>query len=328
MNDRAKTDQIEQIVFRYAKGKAEKTDVGWKIRCPFHGPDMHPSCNIFSSGVFYCWSCGAKKGPLEGFRALGVPEEDLSFLGKGNLEHATLIPDLDDIESKQEEQKNRVEILSEEPWPVGWRFRDIPAADFQSGPLFDMFQPKLANIQVGKKKEFAPRIALSFPNIDDPELRVYLRLSTDILPKVMNGPKVGTKMCPLFGYSGGKLPVTCKYIVLVEGPYDAVRLCSHLKSLNLLDNYLVLAILGTHQWDSFLDRFKVELGPQMQGKSVVLAFDNDGPGQDLTEKAVNSLFGDPSLFFSEKNVKILNYKAHDPGEMTKQELIDAIKDLD
>jgi hypothetical protein len=332
---------IERFLTRYYKGGGlERTSDGWLIRCPWHSPDKHPSCNIYANtGIFYCWRCKTKT-PKEGFLAIGVPENEVNeHFGRNRNripDEPQKLPSLDDIEAEEVDTETAVfEVVRDDPWPEGWAFRDLSAAAFQKGhPIFDLVKPRLVKLgrmgQNGKRKmEGLPRLALSFPA--NPELQLYLRLSSLVDHKVVNGFGVGSKFdantIP-FGLREWKLPETCKALVLVEGPYDLLRLKHHLWELQLYDRVEVVALLGTHQWRSFFAKFKLHLAQQIMKKDrlLVLAFDGDEPGAEVTVTALQDLSA-TNFLFPDSKVKVLNYFTHDPGELDLEGTKEAFKEI-
>jgi hypothetical protein len=322
---------VEKLLSKhYSRGGLQRTSDGWLIRCPWHSPDRNPSCNVYFSGVFHCWRCKTKT-PLEGFMAIGVPEAEAKE-HFGNEDETVpdkpqKLPSLDDMDTEAvpEKEEEVFEVVSDELWPQRWAFRDLTAAVFQpEHPIFDMVNPRLVKLarktHDGKRKlEGLPRLALSFPSNHD--IKLYLRLSSTQDRKVINGVGVGSKFDPdsiPFGLTGWKLPDTCKALVLVEGPYDWLRLKFNIWQLGLWDVVEAGALLGTNQWDSFLTKFKLHLSQQIMvnGRMIVTAFDNDAAGAECTEQALKDLIERRDVLMPENKVKVFNYfPVHDPGDL-------------
>ena len=322
-----KRNIIEKWITKHYKGAMKRTSEGWLICCPWHD-DTNPSCNVYrDSGVFHCWRCKTKP-PKEGFMAIGVPEQEVAeHFGRDRdvTSEPQKLPNLDEIETEVEvaAPEEIWELAKDEVWPVGWVFRGLSADAFQAGhPLFEMFNPRLVKLtrngHDGKKHlDGLPRLSLSFPG--DPSLKLFLRLSSAQDNKVINGTGVGGKFntdtIP-FGLTGWKLPDTCKALVLVEGPYDCLQLKFNLWKLGLWDVVEVVAILGTGQWKTFFAKFKLHLAQQIMsnGRQLVLAFDNDDAGADVTAEALKDLTQSRHMLLPESKVRVLNYfPVHDPG---------------
>ena len=324
-----KREIISKLVSRYyKKGAAEQTPDGWLIRCPKHSPDSHPSCRIFNkTGVFHCWVCKSFS-PFEGFGLMGVPTSEINeHFGREAASAASIntpqkIKSLDEIEDTISVTNEAYEIVRDDPWPGGWAFRDLPAESLQPGhPMFDLFQPrlvKLGRMVNGKRKlENLPRISLSFPA--NRSLKVFLRLSSTHEPKIINGTGVvgSTDMIP-FGLTEWKFKPSVRALMVVEGPYDQLRMRQHFYDLGIWDKVEVISLLGTQNWEMFFSKFKMHFADQLMesGKLLLLAGDNDDAGDKLTEKALHDIVGAKDLLFPESRVKVFSYAGSDPGKAT------------
>jgi hypothetical protein len=316
-----KSDVVFDLLQKYARnGIVEAKRRGWNVLCPFHH-DSKPSCLVFPTGVFTCYPCRRAWSPMEAFRKLGVPEhvvaEHWGRNAQTNVEHLRPLPTLEELAAEPETSEPRVGVHQREPWPTGWTFRGLEDT-FLRGPAAP-YEPTLVRLWHLRNKqrevERFPRLALKVY----PEHEVYLRLSSQQPEKVYNSSGLDMKdpaVLP-FGLTSWRLTPEFKAIIVVEGPYDAMRTKQNLSNMGSpwYETTYVTALLGVGQWKAFREKFELWLLPQFRTQRLILAFDNDEPGEQLTAEALVDL--DRSLMF--RNVSVMNYDAHDPGDLETPE---------
>jgi len=328
---------IQALLDRFYHGPLKRTDQAFVIRCPWHS-DSNPTCNIFSkSGVFFCWRChfGKNKGvsPTEGFLALGVPPSELErYQQEAELlsiefkpqplfleEHARKLQESENANTPAEPQE---QVLCVEPWPRFWAFRDVHSSTMEDLRVERRFSPRLVSLNTRLGPERLPRLSLTLANKEGSPSEVFLRLSSEQLPKAINAKGLNLQrpdLLPL-GFDPGLLDANASwpdYLMLVEGPYDALRTYEHLISLGLTDKVEVGAILGTGQWGhAWREKFLVSYLPRFKG-TLVLGFDADEAGFNLTRQVILDL----KMFLPKERLKILHWRgrAKDPGDLTLEE---------
>lgn len=334
---------IQQLLERFYQGPLKKTDQAFVIRCPWHS-DSDPSCNIYSkSGVFFCWNChfGKNKGvgPVEGFKALGVPESELArYQHEGELETFEFKPQkffLEELEKTFElpvEAVDEQQLLSREPWPQYWGWREIRSSTLESLQVQARFNPELCCLSTKVGPERLPRIGLTLANTRGGPNQVFLRLSSEQVPKAVNAKGLNLKredLMPLGFPSALRSSASWpEALILVEGPYDALRTYQHLQDLELGGKVEVGAILGTGQWGhAWRQKFLVDYLPRFQG-TLVLAFDADVAGFDVTKQVIADL----GLYLPKDKLKILYWgsetRAKDPGDLSLAEFTHAWERLE
>jgi len=336
--------------------EVKATKKGFLIRCPWH-EDGNPSCNVFfNTGTFYCFVChGGQKGvsAYKGFTKLGMSKDRAraSFLSglkpqvKIHIDPKLGLPSLDTIElvnnhmAKPSAVQRYDQVDEREPWPE-WNFRAIPKEVMAEKWFQDRFSPHLVML----KKERHPRLALaiggaeSFKNTKaEGYLRseVFLRIASSVKAKAIN--TMGLNLDPdvtdplpatLLGLRNNEVPKDCRGLILVEGPYDALRLLTHIHSLEFPFGHLeVVALLGTPQWPNCLKQLKSFILPQMGDAPIILAFDNDAAGIKLTELAIKELQED--CFLSVSRIKVLGYplSIKDPGDLPFEDLMKCLDNI-
>jgi hypothetical protein len=330
--------KLKEAILEVYSGPLKESSSGFQICCPFHD-DNNPSCMIFySSGIFSCFVCHGdrQKGhrgvsPYKGFQALGMPEakaRKLFLTPSSSLDDDNLIfdrlPSFDSDEPAPVIKQDKV--VSREPWPLRWSFRDLDASFMASAWFKKRFEPT----KVVLKGERLPRIAFSVGGAEkykDTSLsnymhhEVYLRLSSAVKAKAINSHKLSFDLdinytpASLFGLVNNKLPKDCRGVILVEGSYDGLHLLQYLSKMRMHDKLVVISLLGTPQWSNCLKQIQNSLIPIMTKKQIpfILAFDNDKAGVKLTTTAIRDL---QSLYFPSHMIKILAYSLSikDPGE--------------
>jgi len=319
-----KIEQIRRLLDKYYQGTVRTNSLGgFVIVCPFH-TDHSPSCNIYPSGVFLCWSCmnDGGKSPWEGFKLLGVPESEIRRVWGTQADQDdetathTKIPSLDAMLEKEEGTTEETHgIETEEAWPEGWGFRGVGAAFFQDPWMQELFSPKLVRLWVKRQDKIMlerwPRLSLRLAGSDQGDL--YLRLSNRQKIKVRNPGGLSLKNPKLmpFGLRSWQIKKV-KGLILVEGPYDALRVRDNLRKLRIGEEWEVVALLGTSQWGAFRSVFEKRLLHQMSGKQVVLMFDMDAAGKSLTSFAKEQL--QQIYMLNKKQIRVRDYDAGDPGD--------------
>ena len=350
--------ELRNCILSTYSGEIIEEAKGFKIRCPWHWPDNNPSCMVFyGTGLFYCVVCHGDKpkgkrgvGPYKAFQALGMDEDkarNIFIKGAGSLMSADLepshLPDLMAISGTS--GTNAIKPLPEskvaarEPWPKWWGFRDVDCLTMQQKWFADRFAPE----KVYLKKERLPRLSLSIGgaerfldtrHLDYLKAEVCLRLSSMVKSKTINSPglnldpdKVRPKVAGMFGLVGNRLEEGCRGVLLVEGPYDAIRT---LQSIHEIGGGLeVIALLGTPQWDNIRRQIRMHLLSAMTKKGIplILAFDNDNAGRKLTATAIETLQED---LFPPRLIKRLEYPQHikDPGDLSSEILLAALSEIE
>lgn len=338
-------DIVRNFVEKYYRGPLQKTSKGYLILCPFH-QDSNPSCNLYDTGVFLCWSCEKKTGPVEGFTKMGVPARLVDKYFGSDRDKDSLLeppPKLEDIYQQEEKEGGgngitEISVMSEKEWPKDWVFRDLSEKALVEGPIKEFFDPKLVSLMIRSKgknpwAESLPRLSLGFPGNKD--LRVYLRLSSHQERKVINDPKIGvtqlSKFIP-FGLKSRRLGEGCKVLVMVEGPYDLLRMLDHYTRWcgGKYDGRVeFMALLGTTQWEAKLrEMFSLYLASQFSTRHLFLAFDNDDAGEKITAMVGKDLLDQRSMLLSKYRLGYIDYfPTHDPGEIVYKQACEIFEGL-
>lgn len=333
------SQQVYELLLKYCQ-KVESSPKGWKICCPFHA-DSNPSCNVYFSGVFHCWTCSQSWPPMEGFSKLGVPEYILDDIwGKDHVTDVSKLPELKPLEDMEADIENKKQkkvyftVKEREPWPEGWSFRGIPFLFFEEPFIKNLFQPTLVRLTIKNKKgkyvpERFPRLALKFK---DDEHEIYLRLAKKQMPKSYNSPNLkldNIDLIPL-GLDSWKLDDKIKAIILVEGGYDMLKTMHnlHLMGKGWPEKIKVIALLGVDQWRAaFSKKFELRLLPQFKDKVLIPAFDNDKAGEKLTAEVLNTVVN-KRLWLPPNKVQVLDYyPVHDPGDLEPELFKKAIRKI-
>ena len=214
-------------------------------------------------------------------------------------------------------------VVSREPWPKWWAFRDVNCKTMRQQWFLDRFEPEKVHLV----KERLPRLSLAiggserFKNKEHPDYlrsEVALRLSSAVKSKTINSP--GLNLDPdvsrpvpasLFGLVNNRLSDGCQGVVLVEGPYDCMHVLQLVHGLGCFD---VVALLGTPQWDNARRQLKLYIQAEMIKRDIpyILAFDHDKAGDKLTETARACMAED---FVPPHLIQTLDYprEVKDPG---------------
>jgi len=349
---------LKNLILEHYSGPILDEKAGIKIRCPWHQPDNNPSCMVFvPSGTFYCVVCHGDKekgkrglSPYRGFQALGMPDAKARrlFLSQQPLslndDDFSRLPSLDS-ELLSVEQPKKIfyeKVVSRDPWPKNWSFRNIDYTTIASPWFRKRFDP----YKVVLKKERLPRIALAIggaerynPNLEHPNYlrhEVFLRLSSAVKAKAINShgltldPDIQDPIpATLFGLINNKLSKGSRGLFLVEGPYDCLHLLQHLYRPEIEGRFDTVGILGTPQWKNCLGQLQMHVFPDMVKRNIplILAFDNDMAGEKLTDTAIEDLKS--ICYLSETKIKILDYPKHikDPGDLPFDDFMESFEKL-
>jgi len=314
-------DQMRGILEVYAEEVVEDA-AGWKICCPFHN-DSRPSCTVFyGSGVFSCFSCGAKQSPVKGLIKLGVPEEHVKdiFEVKEDDSQIRRIKSLLELEEPTPPKQPTIGIIDREPWVPGWAFRKI-RSEFLLEQL-DL-KPELVRLWIRNRQgkinqERFQRLSLAYT-----DHALFLRLSSEQKVRVFNSPglQLADPILPPFGLPSFKVSKALAGIFIVEGPYDLLRTRQHLYDLGISNHFAVVALLGVSQWQSFLIKYELRLQSTCGNIPLLFALDNDDAGNALLIKAQKDLarLQAPSLVFQ--------YPGKDPGDLDLLPFKNSLLDL-
>lgn len=253
----------------------------FKMRCPFHPTlDRNPSLQVTItkpwSVVYKCWSCGAGGG---GWNNIA---EKAGLTKLTTNQKATTIDavkyNVNQI-NKQDEITIGKDLVC---YPFNDQWREIPYAFLQQ------FNPRIWYDQTSA----AWRLILDVNIYDELQGYIGAALYEGTKPKYRNLKGLAAK--EVFFPLNTLLHDTA---VLVEGPYDAIRLQYF--------GYPAMAILGTDNWSTI----KVSLLASAGIEKIILLMDGDDAGY----KAVRDIWPTINKGF---NVKVLYlYDGFDPGNM-------------
>lgn len=253
----------------------------YTVKCLFHD-DSSPSMQFnVRTGLYICWSCGAKGNIVKLQKHLGV-------MGIDNT------PDLDDLRKKIQELTNPTEAptLSEHTlqrykfptdyWTVKRRFSDDAIRLFQLGydPLEDH-----AIIPV---RNFNSELISVIRRDLDPKAFIRYR----------NGKKFPRKSTLFGAWLVAKYPTDT--VVVCEGPLDAISVWS-------------AGIPAVAQFGSSMSEEQRMILMQLGVTKVVLFYDNDRSGRGATQQAYELLRGE----FLVHRVMYRKSDGKDPGEMSR-----------
>jgi hypothetical protein len=257
---------------------------------------------------------------------LGVPETELAkFHHEGELQTFEFKPQALFLESFEktllsESQEPETQVVTREAWPRFWGWREIRAKTLEALTVQARFNPELCTVG----SERLPRIGLTLASTQGAPNQVFLRLSSEQMPKAVNAKGLDLKRPDIFPLGFAPALRRCiwpDYLMLVEGPYDALRSYQHLRDMGLEGKVEVGAILGTGQWGhAWKHKFLVEYLPRFQG-TLVLAFDKDEAGFDVTRQVI----GDLGMYLPKERLKVFywNTRAKDPGDLPLAEFAHA-----
>ncbi len=237
------------------------------IRCPFHsgGQERTPSLKIDASGrngrplgYWFCFGCGSDNhGPWKRLaKTLGMKSGDDELYVPPSLNLDKFLDETDEDDRKEYYKK-----LADFPDRLKWRGI--------SGKLLSKLKSKYVLDTTPQK--------IYLPFFVNKEFMGGVKCSMDgSEPKYDydRGIAIQSTMFP-FDYVKRKKP---DYVVLVEGPRDALNLLQH--------GIYALANLGGH---TVWHEDKAELVSSLELDFIITAFDPDKVGKKLTIKAKESL---------------------------------------
>jgi len=294
-------DQLERVC---AKTKMTRNDL--VIVCPFHA-DSNPSCSVHISGhkmpvgTYHCWSCGAKGPWARLAEQLGldagegyIPENPFRAKRRAIQERIK-----SDTEFGRDQLHNHMPLGSQ-PWEHG-PFRGIS----------EEFLIRLNSERWYDDKNQCYRIVFPVTNSNGVIVgSVARRTDKEKRMPWLNSPGSWARKV-LFPLSIIPRPLTT--VVLVEGPFDAIRL-----------NYLgipTLSILGTQNWSSQ----KISILEARKVKKVVICMDGDKAGRIAEYKIFKSL-EDTKIKRKRFRLPIDMHSPIDPGNMD-EEKIEALREF-
>lgn len=264
-------------------GKAQGARL-W-ICCPFH-KEKEPSCTVtlragkYAAGTFKCFGCG-KRGTWQELAAhLGVvinseeydpgdPFLNLEEEMRGNIEHDYQIPP------------------GCKPWTTKWRKLPI---DF-----LQQFDPRKWYDPIDEVYR------VLFPVVVNENLLGHIGAyqpadKEKVSVRYRDSAGAGWKLKALFPWD----QITTNYVVLVEGPYDALRLMRH--------GISAAAILGTNNWSNIKRDLVISKGFD----KVFILMDGDAAGYKANRvvyKALKKIMGKDSIDMIDLP------EGNDPGDM-------------
>lgn len=255
---------VESVLKRYNFEKIRKGRNGFTALCKFHDNTKTPSFSISNTGLWCCFSCGAKGNLQHLHQRLGGDvgwEEELKILGaqlgsnryvaSNGKKRTSVLPR--DFKAYSKDNKPHGSILGRLEWPTVVHFG-------------------LGNSNIGKNKDRCI-IPVTFKG---KVVAFHGRaLKDDLEPKYYNSPDADIKQF-LFNYDG------CQKggeIIIVEGAFNAMSMWE-----KGFDN--VVATFGT----KFTPK-QVQLMFSLAPESIVICFDRDSsvlrPGQKAAVQLAN-----------------------------------------
>lgn len=294
---------IDQLETACSETKMTRNDL--YIVCPFHA-DSDPSCSVHISGhklpvgTYHCWSCGAK-GPWSRLaEQLGLDTgETYSPQNPFRAKKRAIAEKLrEDQEISHQEMLNHMPAGSF-PWEHG-DFRGIP----------EEFLLKLNPKRWYDDSTNCYRIVFPVTNNNKVTIgSVARRLDKDKFMPWRNspGPWARKALFPL-----QLMQPIIKTVVLVEGPFDAIRL-----------NYYgipTLSILGTQNWSEQ----KISILEARKTERIIICMDGDKAGR----VAESRIFIDTEDRFKRKRFRLPIDEVNpvDPGNMD-EEKIEALREF-
>jgi hypothetical protein len=294
-------DQLERVC---ADTKIGRHDIA--ITCPFKvHSNPKPSCMVHLSGhktgvgVFHCWKCDAKGGWGKLADALGL-EHGEGYVPKNpyGAKSRALKQMLADAEEQARSQFHEHMPIGSQPWAQG-EFRGLP----------EEFLVKVGAKRYYDDKSECYRIVFPVKNKNGRvEGSVARRTDSEKFMPWLNAPGLWASKC-LFPLQAMERPL--QTVVLVEGPFDALRLC-----------YLgipALSILGASNWS----RTKLSILQGMGCKKVIICMDGDPAGRG----AEAQIFEDTEGLLKRKRFRLpFQNPPIDPGNMN-MELVEALREF-
>lgn len=297
------------------------------ITCPFHD-DNTPSCGIligedtkYEIGSFHCLGCGThgnwnKLAQKLGLKTIG---NDVPKSGSAHTEGLKMkMKDLDNSmlslgSSNIDEFMKEMGGSAYTEWPSTVEWRGFP------GWLINNLGAQIATMSRGELFCF-------FPVVIGKDIQGLVRARIEPSPGKNNyltteGEWIKTK--GLFPFSFVRLmlkKMVFKYVILVEGPRDALRL--------IMNGIPALAILGSQN----LSASKMDLLMQLGVELVIALPDNDKAGRSVID-AIKSLHSKTQRGYDLDCIKLPRPKDEegklikiDPGNMDR-DLLEALFDV-
>lgn len=271
-------------------------DLGNEIRicCPFHPytigkPDIHPSLDIYHDGTkANCWSCPWSGSWVDIAKFLGVDPGE-SMHDTGAVEEA-----FDNMRKEQEKRDRRILLPAEvEPWEGTWRNL---SNTFLSPIAYGWFDSRFRVERILFPDYQADGLKWVAGVVHEADRKRLGRHG-----KWVNAAGMDASTC-FFGEDHIKSTGT----VIVEGPYDALRLRSY--------GIPSVALLGTNNWGWAKAERLGLLGIEM----VVALTDGDKPGRKCNKEIKHI----GKKYFDVRSLKIPWGK--DPGNISEKMVL-AIK---
>jgi 5S rRNA maturation endonuclease (ribonuclease M5) len=295
-------DQLERVC---SDTKIGRHDIA--IPCPFKNhSNPKPSCMVHLSGhktgvgVFHCWKCDSK-GPWSKLaEALGL-EYGYNYVPSNpfGAKNRAIKQMLADADEQVKEQFRDFMPLGSVPWEHG---------DFRG--LSEEFLVKVGAKRYYDDKSECHRIVFPVKNKNGKIIgSVARRTDKNKFMSWINAPGQWAQYA-LFPLHILEKPLLC--VVLVEGPFDALRLCN--------EGIPALAILGTSNWT----KTKLSTLDGMGCKRVIICMDGDKAGRIAEQHIFESMEGG--------NIKRKRFRLPiqnpgiDPGNMN-EELVEALREF-
>ncbi len=296
-------DQLERVC---SDTKIYRHDIA--ITCPFKAhSNPKPSCMVHLSGhktgvgVFHCWKCDAKGGWNKLAETLGLEYgENYAPQNPFNAKSRAMKQIKADADEQKKSRFHGHMPIGSQPWEYG-AFRGLPEEFL---------------VKVGAKRFYDDQTEchrIVFPvkskSSGDPLGSVARRLDKGTFMPWLNAPGPWARRA-LFPLHILDRPLTT--VVLVEGPFDALRLC-----------YLgipSLSILGTSNWT----QIKLSTLQGMGCKKLIICMDGDKAGR----VAEAQIFEDTADKIKRKRFRLpINEEDPvDPGNMN-EDLIEALREF-
>ena len=294
-------DQLEKVC---SNNKITGHDIA--IVCPFRShSEPKPSCMVHLSGhktgvgVYHCWKCD-ESGPWSKLaEALGL-ETGESYVPQNpfNAKHRALKQMQADAEQQARSQFRKHMPSGCVPWEHG-EFRG----------LSEEFLTKVGAKRYYDDKSECHRIV--FPVKDKKNVvlgSVARRTDKGTFMPWLNAPGPWAHRA-LFPLHIMERPLDT--VVLVEGPFDALRLCNV--------GIPTLSILGTSNWSLA----KLATLEGMAVKKLIICMDGDKAGRD----AERHIFEDTNKAIKRKRFRLpIQNPGIDPGNMS-EELVEALREF-
>lgn len=295
-------DQLERVC---SDTKIHRHDIA--ITCPFKAhSNPKPSCMVHLSGhktgvgVFHCWKCDAKGGWNKLAEALGLEYgENYAPQNPFNAKSRAVKQVLADAAEDAKQKYHKCMPLGCQPWEHG-AFRGLP----------EEFLIKAGAQRFYDDRTECYRIVFPVKNKKgNPLGSVARRTDKGTFMPWLNSPGYWAREALFPLHIVERSPT----VVLVEGPFDALRLC-----------YLgipALSILGAANWT----RLKLSTLQGTGCKRIIICMDGDKAGRIAETKIFEDLKGE-DLKRKRFRLPINEEDPVDPGNMN-EELIEALREF-